>query len=89
MSTTRLSSKGQVIIPKQVREARGWTEGMELIVEETEAGVTLRPKRLFKSATLDEVVGCAQYKGPPKSLDGIEKELERGMRKQFKAEYKS
>ena len=31
METTRLSSKGQVIIPKRLRDAHHWLAGQELI----------------------------------------------------------
>ena len=34
MVKTRLSSKGQVIIPKAVRERQGWQPGTELEVED-------------------------------------------------------
>ncbi len=69
MDTTRLSSKGQVIIPKAVRDAHGWKEGTELIVEDTPGGVVLKPARLFKPTTLGEVVGSAGYTGPAKTVD--------------------
>lgn len=32
-AVTRLSSKGQVVIPKGVREALGWAEGQEIAIE--------------------------------------------------------
>ena len=41
MATTRVSRKGQVIIPKQIREARRWTPGTQLEVRETAEGVLL------------------------------------------------
>ncbi len=46
METTRLSSKGQVIIPKAVRSAHQWGVGLELEVIEMGDGVLLRPKTL-------------------------------------------
>jgi AbrB family looped-hinge helix DNA binding protein len=52
MDTTRMSSKGQVIIPKDVRDELGWQEGDELIVERQAEGVVLKRKSPFKRTTL-------------------------------------
>jgi AbrB family looped-hinge helix DNA binding protein len=43
MATTTISSKGQVIIPKPLRESRRWLPGTKLELMETELGVLLRP----------------------------------------------
>ena len=40
---TRLSSKGQVIIPKALRDAKRWAAGMSLVAEQTTEGILLRP----------------------------------------------
>ena len=42
---TKVSSKGQVVIPKQFRDRLGWVAGTELEIEESADGVFLRPKR--------------------------------------------
>ncbi|HET7054997.1 MAG TPA: AbrB/MazE/SpoVT family DNA-binding domain-containing protein [Thermomicrobiales bacterium] len=68
METTRLSSKGQVIIPKAVREARGWEPGTELVVEEHADGVLLRSRPAFAATRIDDVAGCLKRHGPPKSV---------------------
>ncbi len=39
---TRISSKGQIVLPKAVRERLGWTEGTELVVEVEGDRVVLR-----------------------------------------------
>ena len=44
MDTTKLSAKGQIVLPKRVRDAHGWAPGVEFVVEDTAAGVLLRPK---------------------------------------------
>ncbi|MGE5793529.1 MAG: AbrB/MazE/SpoVT family DNA-binding domain-containing protein [Bacteroidota bacterium] len=80
MDTTRLSSKGQVILPKAVREARNWQPGTEFTVEEVDDGVLLRPIKPFKPTTLDEVVGCTGYKGPAKSVEDMEHAIARGVK---------
>jgi AbrB family looped-hinge helix DNA binding protein len=81
MQTTRLSSKGQVVIPKEVRDAHGWGEGTEFTVEDSEDGIVLRPKPLFKPSTNEDVFGCLKYEGPPKTIEemnaAINKELKR------------
>ena len=55
MDTTKLSSKGQVVLPKSVRDEHGWGEGTEFIVETTPQGVLLRPKKTFPATRIDGV----------------------------------
>ena len=42
---TRVSSKGQVVIPKAYRQKLGWGPGTELVIEEEAGQVLLKPKR--------------------------------------------
>lgn len=58
MGTTRLSTKGQIILPKQIRVSRAWGPGTEFEVEETGDGVLLRPAANFPDTNLEEVAGC-------------------------------
>lgn len=62
METTRLSTKGQIILPKGIRESRSWGPGTEFVVEETAEGVLLRPAARFAPSELDDVVGCLRSK---------------------------
>ena len=34
MEKTKLSNKGQVVIPKAIRARRGWKPGLEFVVED-------------------------------------------------------
>ncbi|HUY26205.1 MAG TPA: AbrB/MazE/SpoVT family DNA-binding domain-containing protein [Candidatus Binataceae bacterium] len=68
MESTRLSSKGQIILPKSVRDARRWRPGTEFIVEETADGVLLRPAKPFAPSRLEDVAGCLRYAGKPKTI---------------------
>lgn len=80
METTSLSSKGQVILPKSVREAHRWMPGTRFIVEDAVDGVLLRPIAPFPASTLDEVIGCAGYAGPAKTLEEMEAAIAEGAR---------
>ena len=70
--TTVVSTKGQVILPKAVRDQRGWTPGTKLTVEQTPDGVILKPEPLFPPTTLDDVYGCLKWEGPPISLEEMD-----------------
>jgi AbrB family looped-hinge helix DNA binding protein len=72
METTKLSSKGQVIIPKHIRDLHHWNTGLELEVIKTEDGILLKPKAPFRKTTLEEVAGCLKYHNKAKSLEEIE-----------------
>ena len=77
---TRLSTKGQLIIPKEVRERHGWTAGVELLVEDRGDSVVLRRADDLPETTLDDLVGCTGYKGPTRSLEEMEAAIARGAR---------
>jgi AbrB family looped-hinge helix DNA binding protein len=67
---TRITGKGQVVIPKAVRERLRWNPGTELGVEATEDGaVVLRPAvrgRTRVDELLDELSGWLRpYGGDP------------------------
>ena len=69
--TTLVSSKGQVILPKSVREQRGWGQGVRLEVVDTVDGVLLRKiaaEPLFPPTRMEDVFGMAGYSGPPVSI---------------------
>lgn len=83
MARTRMSSKGQIVLPKEVRERQGWNAGTELEVESQGNVVVLRPARPFPRRTVDEVRGCAGYKGPRKSLKDMEEGIARGIREMW------
>ncbi len=79
METTRLSSKGQIILPKSVRDAYHWMPGTEFEVEQRPEGVLLRPKKRFATTQLHEVVGCTGYRGPAQSLEEMEAAIAQGV----------
>ncbi len=72
--TTRVSTKGQVILPKAVRDRHGWTAGTVLRIEDGPNGVTLTPEKPFPPTRLEDVAGMlAQfYSGPPKTLEEMD-----------------
>lgn len=57
MDITRLSSKGQIIIPQAIRTAHKWLPGLEFCVIETEEGILLTPVNPFKPTSIDSFVG--------------------------------
>lgn len=80
MDTTTLSSKGQVILPKWLRDAHEWEPGLEFVVIDTGDGVLLKPSRPFPSTTLLEVVGSLTHTGQSLTIeqmdDGLRKAIE-------------
>lgn len=77
MARTRLSSKGQVIIPKEVRERHGWRAGLELEVEDHGDAVVLREVNRFPPTTVEEVYGCLKYDGPPATVEEMDEAVMR------------
>ena len=78
MESTKLSSKGQIVLPKTVRDARNWQPGTEFAVEEAAGGLLLRPLRPFAPTRLEDVVGCLPYLGKPKTVTQMRKTIAAG-----------
>jgi AbrB family looped-hinge helix DNA binding protein len=81
MSTTTLSTKGQIIIPKEIRQRHGWGPGLALEVLEQGDSVVLRPVRTLPRTTVEDLLGCLPYGGPPKTLEEMEAGIAEGARK--------
>ncbi len=84
METTRLSSKGQVIIPKPLRKAHHWETGQELVVIDLGDGILLKPKAPFAEKNISDVASCLNYTGKTKSLDDMEEAISKGVKEQNK-----
>jgi len=67
MEITRLSTKGQIVLPKTIRTSRAWGPGTEFTVEETGEGILLRPASVFSESDLDQVAGCLRSKRKSKT----------------------
>jgi len=59
----RLSSKGQLVIPRGIREQLGWRTEMELLIVPTGNGVMLWPKPEKSGKRLESLRGCLGYSG--------------------------
>ena len=79
---TKLSSKGQVIIPKILRDAHHWQPGQELIAIDTGDGIFLKPKQAFAETQLENVAGCLNYEGKPKTLNELDEAIRLGVLRQ-------
>ena len=80
MTTTILSSKGQVIIPKPLRDALHWESGQRLEVIDVDGGLLLKPAQPFSPTTLDKVAACLYYQGPAKTLANMEEAIQQGVK---------
>lgn len=80
MDKTRLSSKGQIIIPKALRDAYRWEPGLEFVVIDTGDGLLLKPSPPFEPTTLAEVAGSLPYEGAPLTVEEMAEGLRRGVR---------
>ena len=78
MEKTRLSNKGQVVIPKAVRALHGWKAGLEFVIESVGDYIKLKPIKPYKETKIEEVMGCVGYEGPGKSLQDMEAAIAKG-----------
>jgi AbrB family looped-hinge helix DNA binding protein len=70
--TTIVSTKGQVILPKAIRDQRHWQAGTRLLVEETADGVLLKAAPVFAPSRPEEVFASLAFRGSAKTLDEMD-----------------
>lgn len=80
-ATTKLSAKGQVVIPADVRRALGLSAGQTLQVTRTGGGVLLTPMLPKSGRTTEQILGeldkIYTHHGPPASIEEMDEAVER------------
>ena len=83
---TRISSKGQVVIPKADRQKLGWEAGTELIVEEAAGQVLLKPgPATNKTRSIRDVAGILHR---PEMKPATLKQMDAAIQKGFDAKWR-
>jgi AbrB family looped-hinge helix DNA binding protein len=72
---TKMSEKGQVVVPKAVRERLGWRPGTDLEVVESSDAVTLRRRAKGGTIGIDEAIErlkrIYRHEGPPVPIESL------------------
>ena len=84
-----LSSKGQIVIPKPIRDAHRWKAGTRLAVEDSADGILIRPVHSFPGTDLAQGLGCAGYKGPAIPIEKMKPEVDQAIREEWSGRKKS
>ena len=75
MSVATITSKGQVTIPKDVRDELGLEPGMKLdFIRVGDGEYRLRPKNL----RVEELFGILKYDGPPITIEEMNEAIRDG-----------
>jgi AbrB family looped-hinge helix DNA binding protein len=69
---TTVSTKGQVILPKSIRDQRRWRPGTRLEVEDTAHGVLLKAAPIFAPTRPEDVFASLPSVGVAKSLEEMD-----------------
>jgi AbrB family looped-hinge helix DNA binding protein len=71
VATITLSSKGQVVIPKEIRDELRWEPGAQLTVISTPSGVTIKAVPKKTTRNLDDLIGMLKVDGPARSTEDL------------------
>ena len=72
METIRLSSKGQLVIPKTIRDFHNWGPGTELVVIDTGAEVIIKQNKPFAATAFEAPEAPSVNKGKPLSVEDMD-----------------
>lgn len=73
METVKLSSKGQFILPKAIRDRHHWEAGTEFVIIDRGAELVIKPTRVFTPTELEPPDAPSVYRGKPLSLEEMER----------------
>jgi AbrB family looped-hinge helix DNA binding protein len=71
VATITLSSKGQVVIPKEIRDELHWEAGTQLTLISTGSGVTIKAMPQKTGRRLEDLIGMLRHDGPPLSTEDL------------------
>jgi AbrB family looped-hinge helix DNA binding protein len=72
VSTTTVSTKGQVVIPKPLRKALSIRPGTRLAVEQDGNAIRMTPVSARRSRTAEDGYGMIKYRGPRVRIEDMD-----------------
>ena len=75
MNTVALSSKGQLVLPKTIRDLHHWDAGTRFFVIDRGEEVVLKPASAFEPTEFESPDRPSVYNGSPLSLDEMERAI--------------
>ncbi len=81
MSQTVVSSRGQVVLPKDLRDELHWKAGTKLTVERRPEGVLLKAVEEKKKFTVADWRGVLKYKGPRRTIEEMNAAIDKEFRR--------
>ncbi|PIQ37334.1 MAG: AbrB family transcriptional regulator [Lysobacterales bacterium CG17_big_fil_post_rev_8_21_14_2_50_64_11] len=70
-ATITLSSKGQVVIPKEIRDELHWIAGTQIALVSSASGVTLKAVPNKTGHKLVDLIGMFKHEGLPLSIEEL------------------
>ena len=71
MPTVTLSTTGQVVIPKEIRDELHWEVGAELTLTAVGNGILLKATPKKRGKRLEDLIGMLQHDGPPIPIEEL------------------
>ncbi|MDD4906567.1 MAG: AbrB/MazE/SpoVT family DNA-binding domain-containing protein [Methylobacter tundripaludum] len=71
VATIKLSSKGQIVIPKEIRDELHWQPGTQLTLVSSLSGVTLKTAPKKTGSNLGNLIGMLRHDGPPIPVEAL------------------
>ena len=71
IATITLSSKGQVVIPKEIRDELHWNAGTRITLISNASGITLKAVPKKTGRKLEDLIGMLKHDGPPLSTEDL------------------
>jgi AbrB family looped-hinge helix DNA binding protein len=73
VETVKLSSKGQFILPKSIRDRHHWEAGTEFVIIDRGAELIIKPTRVFPTTELEPADAPSVYNGRPLTLEEMDR----------------
>jgi len=70
-ATIPLSSKGQVVIPKEIRDELNWVAGTQIDLISNASGVTLKAVPKKTGRKLSDLIGVFKHAGPALPIEEL------------------
>ncbi|MDP2827252.1 MAG: AbrB/MazE/SpoVT family DNA-binding domain-containing protein [Sulfuricellaceae bacterium] len=71
IATIMLSSKGQVVIPKEIRDELHWDAGTQITLVSSASGVMLKAVSKKTGRKFEDLIGMLKHDGQPLSTEEL------------------